>query len=328
MPLFPAIDPYDCGLLDVSDGNRVYWETCGNPQGKPAVVIHGGPGSGCAPYWRRFFDPMAYRIILFDQRGCGRSTPNASDPSTDLAHNTTQHIISDMEVLRWKLGVERWLIFGGSWGTTLALAYAEDYPQAVTEMVLFSVTTTSRSEVEWITRHAGRFFPDAWERFRDGVPAEARGGNLVDAYARLLQDSDPAVRERAARNWCAWEDAHVAVRSGHRPDKRYENPAFRMTFARLVTHYWRHTAWLEEGQLLRRAPLLADITGVLVHGTLDVSSPPDIAWALARAWPGSELTLVDEAGHGTGHTNTREILIRATNRFARQRTNNQDASKK
>jgi proline iminopeptidase len=318
MPRYPDVDPYDWGMLEVEDGNRVYWEACGNPKGKPAVVLHGGPGSGCTPQWRRFFDPKAYRVILFDQRGCGRSLPHASEFTTDLVANTTQHLIADVERLRVALNVEQWLVFGGSWGTTLALAYAERYRGRVSEMVLFSITTTGRREVDWVTRHAGRFFPKAWERFRDGVPLAERDGSLVDAYARLLHDPDAAVREKAAKDWCAWEDSHVAVSADHRPDPRYDDPRFRMAFARVVTHYWRHTAWLGEGLLLRRAAELAGVPGVLVHGRLDVSSPPDIAWALARAWPGSELTLIDNAGHGVGDTAISDVLIEATDRFSRR----------
>jgi proline iminopeptidase len=223
-----------------------------------------------------------------------------------------------MERLRASLNIERWLVFGGSWGTTLALAYAERHRERVSEMVLFSITTTGRREVDWITRDAGRFFPEAWERFRDGVPLEERDGSLVHAYARLLHDPDAAIREKAAKDWCAWEDSHVAGPSDHRADPRYDNPRFRMAFARLVTHYWRHTAWLEKGQLLHGAAELAGIPGVLVHGRLDLSSPPDIAWALARAWPGSELTLIDNAGHGAGNVRISDILIGATDRFSRR----------
>jgi len=316
MPLHPAIEPYDHGMLETGDGHRVYWETCGNPQGKPAVLLHGGPGSGRAPGWRRFFDPAAYRIVLFDQRGCGRSTPDAGDPATDLASNTTRHLIADLERLRRALSVERWLVFGCSWGTTLALAYAEEHPRVVSELILFSVTTTTRREVDWITRGVGRYFPEEWTRFRDGVPPADRDGNLADAYARLLADPDPRVREQAARDWCAWEDTHVSLGPGYRPYPRFEEPAFRMTFARLVTHYWAHAAWLEEGQLLRDAGRLAGIPGVLLHGRLDLSSPPDIAWELSRAWSGSELTLFDQAGHGPGEEESRETLIRAINRFS------------
>lgn len=316
MGLFQEIEPYGHGLLDVGDGNQVYWEACGNPDGKPAVVLHGGPGSGCTPGWRRYFDPDLYRIVLFDQRGCGRSTPNASDADVDLTTNTTHHLLADIERLRHHLGIDRWLVFGGSWGSTLGLAYAEKHPEIVSEVVLFSVVTTSRREVEWVTRDIGRVFPEQWARFRDGLPDDQRDGSLVDGYARLLQDPDPSVREKAASDWCAWEDAHVTVHSNQQPDPRYENPAFRMRFARLVTHYWRHAAWIEEGILLRGATKLAGIPGVLVQGRLDVSGPADIAWHLARNWPGCELVLVDEAGHGTGDPGVTEALVAATNRFA------------
>ena len=317
--VYPEAGPYEQGLLDVGDANFVYWEACGNPGGKPALVLHGGPGSGCTPGWRRYFDPDVYRIILFDQRGCGRSTPDASEPAVDLATNTTHHLLADIERLRGQLSIDRWLVFGGSWGSTLGLAYAEKHPDHVSEVVLFSVVTTGRREVEWVTRDMGRVFPEQWSRFRDAVPAEERDGSLVDAYARLLSDPDPAVREEAARHWCAWEDTHVAVHPNHLPDPRFDDPAFRMRFARLVTHYWRHGAWLEDGILLREAGKLAGIPGVLVHGRLDVSGPPDIARHLAQAWPDCELVLVDEAGHGCGEPGMSEALIGATDRFGTRR---------
>ena len=314
--LYPEIEPFARGMLDIGDGNRVYWETCGNPEGKPAVVLHGGPGSGCTPGWRRYFDPDAFRIVLFDQRGCGRSTPHASDPAVDLTTNTTHHLLTDIERLRRHLGIGAWLVFGGSWGSTLGLAYAEQHPERVSEVVLFSVVATSQREVRWVTHDMRRFFPGEWTRFRAGVPAAERDGSLVEAYSRLLRDPDPAVREKAARDWCDWEETHIAVRPDHRPNPRYADPAFRMAFARLVTHYWRHAAWLEDGILLREAPSLAGIPGVLVHGRLDVSSPPDIAWELAQAWPGSELVLINDAGHGSGDPGMTEALVRATDRFA------------
>jgi proline iminopeptidase len=309
--LYPETEPYEQGTLAVGDGNVLYWETCGIPHGKPAVVLHGGPGSGCTPRMRRYFDPAAYRVVLFDQRGCGRSRPHASDPDVDLASNTTDHLVEDIERLRAHLGVERWLVFGGSWGSTLGLAYAERYPERVTEMVLASVVTTSRREVRWVTRDAGRYFPEQWARFRDGVPAPNRDGDLATAYARLLRDPDPAVREQAARDWCDWEDTHVG--GAHGP--RYDDPAFRMAFARLVTHYWRHAAWLEDGALLRDAGRLAGIPGVLVHGWLDLSGPVDIAWHLAQAWPDAELVVVDEAGHGLRDRDMAEAVVAALDRF-------------
>jgi proline iminopeptidase len=315
-PLYPELEPYDHGMLDVGDGNLVYWEVCGNPAGKPAVMFHGGPGSGCVPGWRRYFSPDAYRVVLFDQRGCGRSTPHASDPAVDLATNTTEHLIADIEQLRELLGIERWLVVGGSWGSTLGLAYAERLPDRVSEMVLFSIGTTSHNDVQWVTRGVGRYFPEQWVRFRDGVPATERDGDLSAAYYRLLHDPDPPVREKAARDWCRWEDTHVAVRSDQRPDPRYEDPRFRMMFARLVTHYWHRTAVLEDGALLRDAGRLAEIPGVLVHGRLDLSSPLDVAWHLSQAWPGSQLIVIDDAGHGTGQPGMREAVIAAIDRFA------------
>ncbi|WP_328988944.1 prolyl aminopeptidase [Kribbella sp. NBC_01245] len=314
--MYPPIEPYETGMLAVGDGNEVYWEVCGNPDGKPAVVLHGGPGSGCTPGWRRFFDPAAYRVVLVDQRGCGRSTPHASEFGVDLSVNTTHHLIRDLEQLREQLGIDRWLVLGGSWGATLGLAYAEAHPDAVSELVLFSVTNTTRREVEWITRDMGRVFPAEWARFRDGVPPDRRDGSLVDAYADLLADPDPAVREQAARDWCRWEDSHVAVHAGHQPDPRYDDARFRMVFAKLVTHYWRHAAWLPDGQLMHEATELAGIPGVLVHGRLDLSGPSDIAWQLAQVWPGAELYLIDEAGHGTCDPRMADTVLAALDRFA------------
>ena len=314
--MYPLTESFDHGLLDVGDGDHVYWEVCGNPFGKPAVVLHGGPGSGCAPGWRQFFDPSVYRVVLFDQRGCGRSTPHAGEYGVELHTNTTHHLIRDIEQLRQHLGIDRWLVLGGSWGATLGLAYAEAYPGHVTELVLFSVTNTTRREVEWVTHDMGRMFPAEWARFRDAVPAGERGGSLVEAYSRLLEDPDAEVREKAAKHWCLWEDSHVAIHPGHRPDPRYDDPRFRMVFARLVTHYWRHAAWLDDGILLQEAGKLAGIPGVLVHGRLDVSGPPDIAWHLAQAWPDAELHLIDDAGHGSGHPGMSETVVAALDRFA------------
>jgi proline iminopeptidase len=313
--LYPEIEPSERGLLDVGDGQRVHWEVCGDPRGRPAVVLHGGPGSGCTPWWRRFFDPGAYRVALFDQRGCGRSLPHAGAPRADLSANTTQHLVADIERLRRHLSIERWLVLGGSWGTTLALAYAQSHPERVTELVLFSVTTTTRREVEWITRDVGRVFPAEWARFRDGVPERERDGSLVDAYSRLLHDPDPSVHAKAARDWCEWEDAHVRTRAAQPRNRRYDDPRFRLCFARLVTHYWRHAAWLEEGALLRGVERLSGIPAVLVHGRLDVSSPLDVPWSLARAWPGSELVVVDGEGHMGGPAMT-DAVVAATDRFA------------
>ncbi|QWF83644.1 prolyl aminopeptidase [Amycolatopsis sp. CA-230715] len=306
--------PFEHGMLDVGDGHRVYWEQCGNPDGKPAVVLHGGPGSGCTPLWRRFFDPARYRVLLFDQRGCGRSTPHAGAPEADLSANTTWHLLADIERLREHLGVEKWLVFGGSWGATLGLAYAERHPARVSELVLFSITNTSRAEVRWVTKEMRRFFPGQWARFRAGAPG-ADEDELAAGYARLLRDPDPAVHEKAAKDWCDWEDTHVSVVSDEH-DPRYDDPVFRLCFARLVTHYWSNAAWLEDGALIRDATKLAGIPGVLVHGRLDISGPPDIAYAVAKRWPDAELRFVAEGGHGAGEPGMAELLVAATDRFA------------
>ena len=313
--LYPEIEPHEHGMLDVGDGQLVYWEVCGNPRGRPAVVLHGGPGSGCGPGWRRFFDPDAYRIVLFDQRGSGRSTPRASEPVIDLSTNTTHHLLADIERLRHHLSIDQWLVFGGSWGTTLGLAYAERHPERVSALVLFSVVMTTGREVEWITRDMGRLLPAEWARFRDGVPPEDRDGDLAAAYSKLLHHPDPAVRDKAARDWCEWEDTHVDLRPDRQRSPRYEDPRFRLAFARVVTHYWSHAAWLEKGVLLREASKLAGIPGVLVHGRMDISGPPDIPWLLAQEWPDAQLILVDEARHGAGHPDMTEALIAATDRF-------------
>lgn len=313
---YPEIEPHEHGMLAVGDGNLVYWEVCGNPHGKPAVVLHGGPGSGCFAGMRRYFDPAAYRIVLFDQRGCGRSTPHASEPNTDLGKNTTEHLLADLELLRQHLGIDRWLVFGGSWGAVLGLAYAERHPERVSEMVLTGVATGRREETDLLTRGLGRLFPEAWARFRDGVPAADRDGDLGDAYARLLNHPDPAVRTKAARDWCDWETAMLPASP---PNPRYERPEFRMAFARIVTHYWSHGSWLEEGIVLREAGALAGIPGVIVQGRLDLGNLLGTPWELAHAWPGSELVIVDDAGHSSGDPGMTEMLVAATDRFGIRR---------
>ncbi|MBI1775353.1 MAG: prolyl aminopeptidase [Proteobacteria bacterium] len=316
---YPNIEPYDFGMLEVGDGHRVYWEICGNPIGKPAIVLHGGPGSGCTAGARRTFDPSLYRIVLFDQRGCGRSAPHASDANADFSANTTGHLLADIELLRRHLAIDRWLVFGGSWGSTLALAYAERHPHQVSEIVLMSVATTTRREIDWITSGVGMLFPREWERFRDGVPAGERDGSLVEAYHRLLMAPDPALSEKAARDWCDWEMAIVAVHPNHTPHPRYQRPDFRLGFARLVTHYWRHDAWLEDGVLLRDLGRLSGIPGILIHGRLDLGSPLITPWTLAQNWPGSELIIVDDAGHDARDPGMVDHVVAATDRFATRR---------
>ena len=315
--LFQEIEPYEHGLLEIGDGNRVYWEACGNPRGKPAVVVHGGPGSGCSAWHRRLFDPDAYRLVLFDQRGCGRSTPRASEPDVDLTANTTQNLIADMEVLRQHLGVGRWLVFGGSWGSTLALAYAEAHPNEVTEMILWGVTTGRRVEADWLFRGGvAVLFPQQWEHLCAAVPAASRDGDIVEAYSGMLHDPDPEVRRRAALEWCTWESATLAWPPTGGLAERYTDPDFALAFARLVTHYIRHDVFLEDGILLRNAHLLSDIPGVLVNGRFDLQAPIANAWELNREWPGAELVIVENAGHAGDDPGLTRELIRATGRFA------------
>lgn len=314
-PTYPPIEPYASGMLDVGDGHRLYWETCGNPDGKPTVLLHGGPGSGCGPGWRRFFDPAVYRMVLFDQRNSNRSTPKAWEPEVDLSANTTHHLVADVERLRERLGIERWLVFGASWGTTLGLAYAQRHPERVTELVLWAVATTTRREVEWITRDMGRVFPQQWDRFVGHLPPGKRDGNLAAAYSELLHDPDPAVRNAAALAWCEWEDTHVSLAPGAEPWLAMQEPECRLGFARLVTHYWKNGGFLEEGELVANAGKLAGIPGVLIAGQYDVSGPPDIAWELSKRWPEAEFVLMGEAGHGVGMI---ERVVQATDAFGRR----------
>lgn len=319
MPLYPEIEPYDHGMLDVGDGNRVYWEVCGNPRGKPAVVLHGGPGSRANAWFPRLFDPEAYRIVLLDQRGCGRSTPPASAYETDMSVNTTDHLIADLELLRRHLGIGRWLVWGVSWGSALGLRYAQTHPESVTELVLTGVATGSDAEVALLTRGLGQFFPEAFERFLAELPEDERHGNLPAAYNRLIESPDEAVRIRAARAWTDWETAIAAQPPRSVP--RYEDPLFRYGFARTVTHYWGNGHFLGDGGdgdgvVLRDAPLLKGIPGTLVQGSLDPGNLLGIVWRLHHAWPGSELVLVDDVGHDAGAPDMAEALVAATDRYA------------
>jgi proline iminopeptidase len=296
--MFAAIEPFESGMLRVGDSQHIYWECSGNSDGRPVLYLHGGPGSGCTPQDRRYFDPMTYKIILTDQRGCGRSRPHVQN-MLDLESNTTTHLIKDLERLREHLGIDRWTVLGISWGTTLALAYAQTYPHRVAAMVLASVTTTSWREVQWITHDVGRLFPEQWERFASVISQDRdRRLRLAEGYAALLFSEEAAIRENAAREWCAWEDAHLSLNPGFIPSPRFEDPTFRLLFARIVTHYWSHAAFLSEDQLIRNVSVLNHIPGILVHGRYDVSSPPVTAWRLHQGWRGSELWIIDNAGHG------------------------------
>ena len=310
---YPESAPFSYGWLDVGDGHSIYWEICGHPEGKPAVVLHGGPGSGVNSTWTRLFDPAAYRIVLFDQRGCGRSTPNAARTVDALLANTTEHLIADLESLRTHLAIDRWLVLGASWGSVLGLAYAQTHPRSVSELVLFSVVGGTQHEVDWATRGMGRFFPEEWRRFRAGVPDGERNGDLSAAYYRLLLDPDPDVHEPAAQNWCDWDDRQMRT-PDQAPSRRYEDPEYRLCFARLVTHYWSHGHFMEDGALARNADRLGGIPGVLIRGELDFAPPIDLFWRLARDWPESELVVTGE-GHRGGRT-TDAALVRATDQFA------------
>ena len=309
-------EPYDQGLLDVGDGNLVYWETRGNPSGKPALVVHGGPGSSCEGSTGRSFDHDHWRIVLFDQRGCGRSRPHASDPATDMSVNTTELLLADMELLREHLGIDRWLLNGGSWGSTLALACAERHPERVSEIVIPSVTTSRRSEIDWLYRGVGRFFPEAWDRFRAGVPEAERDGDLLAAYARLMDSPDEEVRAKAATDWLAWEDAVISQEPQGIPNAYSDRPpAAQLAFVRICAHYFSNGAWLEEGVLLRNADRLTGIPGVLVHGRLDMGSPVGTAWELAQAWPDARLVVIEDSGH-TGSDAMRRAVRDALAQFA------------
>jgi len=321
---YPPIEPYETGMLDAGDGNLIYWETCGNPNGVPALIVHGGPGSGCTTSVRSALNPQCYRIILFDQRNCGRSTPHASDPAADMSRNTTGHLISDMERLREHLGVDTWLLRGGSWGVTLSLAYAERHPEHVLGMILVGITTTRWSELNWLYRGAGRIFPEAWARFRDFADAEDYRlptdteppiGGLLMAYSQLMENPDPGIRTQAAAEWVTWEDAVISMEH-HGTPGLYGNrrDAARLAFVRICAHYFAHGGFLDDGALIRDAGKLAGIPGILIHGRNDLGGPVITAWELARAWPGAELIIIDDSGH-TGSTAMQEALESAGERL-------------
>ncbi|NCT92261.1 prolyl aminopeptidase [Cellulomonas sp. APG4] len=314
--LYPEIEPYASGMLNVGDGHAVYWETSGNPQGKPVVFLHGGPGGGTNPAQRRLFDPERYRIVLLDQRMCGRSTPHAAAPDADLSANTTWQLVADLERLREHLGIERWQVFGGSWGSTLALAYAQTHPTRVTELVLRGIFTLRRSELDWYYEGgAAALFPDLWESFVAPIPSAERG-SMIEAYHRALTDPDPAVHLPAGVAWTTWEASTVTLRPRPELVETMAEPAHALAFARIENHYFRHGGWMTEGQLIAGAPALAGIPTVIVQGRYDVCTPATTAWDLHRALPGSELVLVPDAGHAYDEPGTLDALITATDRFA------------
>jgi proline iminopeptidase len=314
--LFPVLAPYQTGFLDRPDGNRIFFALSGNPNGKPVLLLHGGPGSGMSDSARRHFDPAVWRIIQFDQRGCGKSTPNAGDFSNRLADNTTQHLIGDIEALRQRLGVEGWLVFGSSWGATLALAYAQAFPGQVRAVILAGVTTTRWAEIDWLYNGLSIFLPEAFEKFIAAIPEPLRDRHPVSAYHALLNDIDPAVRQKAAFDWHFWEAGSISAEPQAGLPARWQDPAFVLARARLCVHYFESRAWLEDGQLLREAYRLAGIPGVLIQGRFDLQGPPATAFALAKAWPGSELVMIENAGHSTSDRGMAEAIMAAANRFA------------
>lgn len=310
--LYPPIEPSRRGHLEVGDGHSIYWEECGRPDGLPVIALHGGPGGGAAPAMRRFFDPRRYRILIFDQRGCGRSTPYA-----ETRCNDTQRLLSDMELLRRQFGVEEWVVFGGSWGATLALAYARAHPERVKAMVLRGVFACTRAELDWFYRDgANRLFPDAWDRFAGRLTPEEQS-DVLAAYHARLQDPDPAVRRADAIEWARWESALISLHSD--PGVASPDPRRADALARMETHYFVNDGFFErDGVLLEDVAHLADIPGVIVQGRYDMVTPPATAWRLHRAWPNSALNLVHDAGHAAGEPGTVDGLVRATDAFARR----------
>lgn len=310
--LYPEIQPYDTGTLPVDERHTLYYEQCGNPEGKPVVLLHGGPGGGCSDKMRRFHDPEKYRIVLFDQRGSGRSTPHA-----DLVDNTTWHLVEDIETLRVKLGIDRWQVFGGSWGSTLALAYAETHPKRVTELVLRGIFMLRRWELEWFYQEgASRLFPEAWEHYIKAIPVTERH-DLISAFHRRLTSEDDKTRLAAAKAWSVWEGATSFLHIDEDFASSHEDPQFALAFARIENHYFVNSGFFEvDDQLLRDAGNLADIPGVIVHGRYDVVCPVQNATDLHKAWPKSELVITPASGHSAFEAETVDALVRATDAFA------------
>ncbi|MCK9873184.1 prolyl aminopeptidase [Nocardiopsis dassonvillei] len=315
--LYPPIEPYDSGMLDVGDGHRVYWELCGNPAGKPVVFLHGGPGGGCVPDHRRLFDPERYRILLFDQRNCGRSTPHASQMDTDLSTNTTWTLVRDMERLREMIGAESWQVFGGSWGSCLALAYAQRHPDRVSELVVRGIFTLRESELRWFYQEgASQLFPDLWESYLEPIPEEERG-DLIAAYARRLNSSDREERLAAARSWSVWEGSTVTLLPNHELREHHADEDYALAFARIENHYFVNRGFLEPNQLIDGAEAIRHIPGVIVQGRYDVCTPARTAYDLHKAWPEADFHIVDDAGHAFSEPGILDLLIEATDRFAK-----------
>ena len=310
--LYPDIEPFDTGTLPVDDRHTLYYEQCGNPDGTPVVLLHGGPGAGCSPKMRRFHDPAKYRIVLLDQRGSGRSTPHA-----DLVDNSTWHLVADIEALRSRLGIDAWQVFGGSWGSTLALAYAQAHPQRVTALLLRGIFMLRRWELEWFYQEgASRLYPEAWQHYIHAIPAAERG-DLIGAFHRRLTSDDEATRLAAARAWSVWEGATSFLHIDPDFAASHEDPQFALAFARIENHYFVNAGFFEcDDQLLRDMPRIAHIPGVIVHGRYDVVCPVQNAWDLHQAWPNAELMISPASGHSAFEPENIDALVRATDRFA------------
>ena len=312
--LYPAFEPYETGHLDVGDGHSLYWELSGNPDGKPVVFLHGGPGGGSSPEHRRQFDPDRYKILVLDQRGCGKSTPYAS-----LEANTTQHLVEDIEKLRTQVAkVDKWMVFGGSWGSTLSIAYAQAYPERATELVLRGIFLFDQYEVDWLFREGGasNIYPDAWDQFVAIIPEDERH-DLVSAYRKRLTSDDADEQLRAAKAWSAWEASTVTLLPSRDAMEHFTSPEVAVAIARIENHYMAHGGWLEDGQLLAGAGKLRSIPAVIVQGRHDTCTPPIAAWRLKKAWPEVDLQIVPDGGHLYNEPGILDGLVRATDRFAR-----------
>lgn len=308
--MYPPIEPYTTGFLDVGEGHTVYYERVGTRGAKPAVFLHGGPGGGLSPDHRRLFDPDLYDVLLFDQRGCGQSTPHAG-----LEANTTWHLVADMERLRELIGVEKWLLLGGSWGSTLALAYAETHPDRVSELILRGVYTVTRAELQWYYQFGvSEIFPEKWEKFQAPIPPSERG-DMIAAYRKRLTGDDRTAQIEAAKAWALWEGETITLLPSQALSASFSDGHFALAFARLENHYFVHDCRMEDGQLLRNAHRLRGIPGVIVHGRYDMPCPVKYAYALHKAWPDAAFHLVEGAGHAWSEPGILDQLVRATDRF-------------
>ncbi len=309
--MYSLSQPYRSLRLDVGDGHRLYLEESGAPAGLPVVFLHGGPGAGCSPSHRRFFNPEKYRVILFDQRGAGKSRPHAS-----LQANTTAHLIADLEKIREALDIERWVVFGGSWGSTLGLAYAQDFPERVLGLILRGVFLCRDEDIHWFYQNgASRLFPDFWRDFIEPIPENERG-DLVRAYHRRLTGDDEVTRMRAAEAWALWEARTATLKVDDQAGSHFSNPYLALSLARIECHYFINHGFLEPGQLLNNARRLKDIPGVIVHGRYDSICPVDQAWMLHQAWPEATLNIIPDAGHAITEPGIAAALIAATDHMA------------